>query len=86
MFLDARYFSSSEACWRVFKFAMHERTPNVVKLAVHLEGQHVSPLPIGLHLSSSSLLLTHLAITAILSSHALRQAILLSEEGWQITV
>ena len=44
MFLDARYVSSSEACWRLFKYSMHERTPAVVRLAVHLEGEHVGSM------------------------------------------
>jgi len=37
-----RYVSSNEAIWRIFSFAIHERYPTVVHLAVHLEnGQRV---------------------------------------------
>ncbi|XP_062541344.1 uncharacterized protein LOC134209376 [Armigeres subalbatus] len=37
-----RYVSSNEAFWRIFSFAIHERHPTVVHLAVHLEnGQRV---------------------------------------------
>ncbi|XP_053968806.1 uncharacterized protein LOC128870231 [Anastrepha ludens] len=37
-----RYVSSNEAIWRIFAFAIHERHPTVVHLAVHLEnGQRV---------------------------------------------
>lgn len=32
-----RYISSNEAIWRIFSFAIHERHPTVVHLAVHLE-------------------------------------------------
>ncbi|CAF4346029.1 unnamed protein product, partial [Rotaria magnacalcarata] len=37
-----RYISSNEAVWRVLGFAIHERYPTVVHLAVHLEnGQRI---------------------------------------------
>lgn len=37
-----RYVSTNEAMWRIFSFAIHERYPTVVHLAVHLEnGQRV---------------------------------------------
>ena len=37
-----RYVSSNEAIWRIFSFAIHERHPTVLHLAVHLEnGQRV---------------------------------------------
>lgn len=37
-----RYVSTNEAIWRIFSFAIHERHPTVVHLAVHLEnGQRV---------------------------------------------
>ncbi|CAG9764525.1 unnamed protein product [Ceutorhynchus assimilis] len=37
-----RYVSSNEAVWRILSFAIHERHPTVVHLAVHLEnGQRV---------------------------------------------
>jgi ATP-dependent DNA helicase PIF1 len=41
-FRMGRYVSSNEAMWRIFSFAIHERHPIVVHLAVHLEnGQRV---------------------------------------------
>ena len=37
-----RYISSNEAVWRILNFSIHERSPTVVHLAVHLEnGQRV---------------------------------------------
>ncbi|GFV94459.1 ATP-dependent DNA helicase [Trichonephila clavipes] len=37
-----RYISSNEAVWRILSFPIHERSPAVVHLAVHLEnGQRV---------------------------------------------
>lgn len=37
-----RYISTNEAIWRIFSFAIHERYPNVLHLAVHLQnGQRV---------------------------------------------
>ncbi|VEN49979.1 unnamed protein product [Callosobruchus maculatus] len=41
-FQTGRYVSSNEAMWRIFSFAIHERHPTVIHLAVHLEnGQRV---------------------------------------------
>jgi len=39
LYLDSRYVSASEATWRLMRFKMHEETPNVVRLAVHLENE-----------------------------------------------
>lgn len=36
-YLDARYVSTCEALWRIFKFKMHGRSPAIKRLAVHLE-------------------------------------------------
>ena len=37
-----RYISSNEAVWRILSFPIHERSPAVVHLAVHLQnGQRV---------------------------------------------
>ena len=36
-----RYISSSEAMWRIFGFDMQSRSPGVILLYVHLEGQQV---------------------------------------------
>ncbi|XP_066933722.1 uncharacterized protein [Clytia hemisphaerica] len=35
-FLDARYVSAPEACWRLFAFPMHTQSHTVIRLAVHL--------------------------------------------------
>jgi hypothetical protein len=40
-YLDARYIGSVESCWHMFEFVMHEETPPVYRLPVHLEGQHL---------------------------------------------
>lgn len=39
--LNGRYISASEAAHRIFEFEMHSRVPNVVRLQVHLPGQHL---------------------------------------------
>ncbi|KIL54493.1 hypothetical protein M378DRAFT_1055673 [Amanita muscaria Koide BX008] len=39
-YLDARYVSACESFWRIFHYDVHEEAPNVVRLAIHLEGQH----------------------------------------------
>ena len=42
MYQEGRYVSSSEACWRILDFPIHERYPSVTALACHLEnGQRV---------------------------------------------
>lgn len=40
-FVDGRYFSASEAVWRLLQFELHKQHPNVVRLQVHLPGQHM---------------------------------------------
>lgn len=35
-YLDARYVSAPEACWRLFGFSLHAEIPAVTRLAVHL--------------------------------------------------
>ncbi|CAJ0641618.1 4542_t:CDS:2 [Entrophospora sp. SA101] len=40
LYLDARYVSASEASWRLFHYRLHDRSPAVVHLQVHLPGQH----------------------------------------------
>ena len=35
-FVDARYITSNEACWRIFGFELHDKTPNVVALDVEI--------------------------------------------------
>ena len=37
--LDCRYLSDCEVAWRIFRFEIHYRTPNVERLSFHLEGE-----------------------------------------------
>ena len=39
--LSGRYISASEASWRIFHFPTHKIVPNIVRLQVHLPGQHM---------------------------------------------
>jgi hypothetical protein len=38
-YLDARYISASESCWRLFAFHMHQHSPSVIRLQLHLPEQ-----------------------------------------------
>jgi hypothetical protein len=38
-YLDCRYVSSIEACWRIFQFEIHYREPAVERLNFHLENE-----------------------------------------------
>ena len=38
-YLQGRYIGPTEAVWRLFEFAMHEETPPVIHLAIHLPGE-----------------------------------------------
>ncbi|KAK4510430.1 uncharacterized protein ATC70_012169 [Mucor velutinosus] len=38
-YLNGRYISPVEAAWRLFEFPMHEESPSVTPLAVHLENE-----------------------------------------------
>ena len=40
-YLDARYVSASESCWRIFSFDLHSIKPSVCRLAIHLPGQNL---------------------------------------------
>ena len=40
-YLDARYISACECCWRLFEFHMHCEDPNVIRLPVHLPDQQM---------------------------------------------
>ncbi|MCO5605294.1 hypothetical protein L7F22_059476 [Adiantum nelumboides] len=43
MYLDGRYVSASEACWRIFDFPLHSDAPEVQRLSVHVpSGQMVT--------------------------------------------
>ncbi|XP_058726583.1 uncharacterized protein LOC131597942 [Vicia villosa] len=39
-YLDCRYISPSEACWRIFSYSIHGRKPAVERLYFHLEGEN----------------------------------------------
>jgi len=41
LYLDARFVTACECLWRIFQFAMHSEFPNVVRLQLHLPGQHL---------------------------------------------
>ena len=38
-YLEARYVSATEACYRLFAFELHANLPHVIRLALHLEDQ-----------------------------------------------
>jgi hypothetical protein len=38
-YIDGRYIGPQEACWHIFEFPMHEESPTVYRLPVHLEDQ-----------------------------------------------
>ena len=40
VFQNGRYLSANEAVWRIFGFPMHDRSPSVQHLVVHLEYRH----------------------------------------------
>ena len=39
--IDSLYIGGSEACWKIYKFKLHDRKPSVTQLALHLEKQHI---------------------------------------------
>ncbi|GAN11433.1 ATP-dependent helicase RRM3-like [Mucor ambiguus] len=39
-FIDARYVSAPEACWRLFSFPLHKEFPSHQRLAIHLQNQN----------------------------------------------
>ncbi|KAK9174942.1 hypothetical protein WN944_026946 [Citrus x changshan-huyou] len=39
-YLECRYISATEACWRIFQFDIHYRKPAVERLPFHLPGEH----------------------------------------------
>ena len=40
-YLDGRYFSAQEACWRLLDFEIHGKYPPVVRLHVHLRDEQI---------------------------------------------
>lgn len=47
MYIDGRYIGPPEAAWRIFHFDPHTQKPNVVRLPVHLAGQHMVTFDAG---------------------------------------
>jgi hypothetical protein len=41
LYLDSRYVSACESLWRLYQFSMHEESPNIVRLQVHLPNQQL---------------------------------------------
>jgi hypothetical protein len=39
--IDGCFVGASEGAWRIFHFGLHGESPNVVRLEVHLPGQHL---------------------------------------------
>ena len=39
LYLDSRYVSASEGFWRIYQFRLHDETPNIVRLQVHLPNE-----------------------------------------------
>jgi hypothetical protein len=40
-FRDCQYISASEAAWHLLEFPIHHHHPTVVRLQIHLPGQHL---------------------------------------------
>ena len=40
-YVDGRYLSASEACWRIFRYSMHREFPSVTRLAIHLPNEQI---------------------------------------------
>ncbi|XP_072037279.1 uncharacterized protein [Amphiura filiformis] len=38
-YVNARFITPQEACWRIFHYILHDRSPAIQRLSVHLEGQ-----------------------------------------------
>lgn len=38
-YVNSRYVSTSEAFWRIYGFDLHNESPSILRLAVHLEGE-----------------------------------------------
>lgn len=40
-YLDSRFVAAPEAIWRLYHFDLHEQSPPVIRLQIHLPGQHL---------------------------------------------
>ena len=41
-YLDARYITAPEACWRLFEYPLHAKSHVVERLPVHLQNEHTN--------------------------------------------
>ena len=39
---DGHYFAPAEAAWCLFKFPIHHQQPSIIRLQIHLSGQHLT--------------------------------------------
>ena len=37
---DACWVGSAEACWRIYRFKLHDHSPPIERLSIHLPNQH----------------------------------------------
>lgn len=40
LYLDARYIGPAEACWKILGFKLHDGSPSVIRLQLHLPREH----------------------------------------------
>jgi hypothetical protein len=53
-FLDARYVSACEALWRLFQFDLQCHSQTIVRLQVHLEGEHLVRFSEGFNIQQAA--------------------------------
>ena len=53
-FLDARYVSACEALWRLFQFDLQGHSQTIVRLQVHLEGEHLVRFSEGFNIQQAA--------------------------------
>ncbi|CAI0546116.1 unnamed protein product, partial [Linum tenue] len=69
-FLDCRYITSGEACWRLFKFDISSNSPSVLRMSCHLPGENKvvtkekENIEIALEKDETSMLLAWMKINA----------------------
>ena len=56
--------SASEACWRIFRYSMHQEFPNVIRLSVHLPDHQIIYFQKGQNLQELEYKKTHTTLTA----------------------